>query len=416
MAELENKNQKTLLLLGGSADQVYAIHTARRMGLKTLVVDRNPSSPGFSIADSHAVVSTTDLPSLINLVDEYTENCDNIAGVLVMGSDIPHVVCELAAHLGTPHIPLEAARLSTNKYLMKQNFFRHGIPIPWFSILQDSEDLIRTVQQRGYPLVIKPVDRSGARGVFYLEQGCDLRELYQKAKELSFSGKVMVEEFLPGLQISTETIMWQGQAYTPGFADRNYEKLREFAPNIIENGGWVPSKVDAATRKEVEALVERAALALGVENGVVKGDVVVTPSGPKIIEMATRLSGGDFSESLIPLGCGVNIVEAAITIAIGQTPDLNKLRPKFSRGVVNRYFFPSPGRLVRIDGLNELRNQPWLTKLEFWYKPGDIVPEIRSHADRFGVFVVCADSREEAERYANQVYRTIRIVTSPEEE
>ncbi|MBW2012033.1 MAG: phosphoribosylglycinamide synthetase, partial [Deltaproteobacteria bacterium] len=185
------------------------------------------------------------------------------------------------------------------------------------------------------------------------------------------------------------------------------------SPNIIENGGWVPSRVTSEERLAVERLIEEAGLALGVTDGVVKGDVVLTGDGPKMIEMATRLSGGDFSESLIPLGCGVNIVEAAINIAIGRIPDLEKLQPKWNKGVVNRYFFPKPGRLVKIEGREAVRKFPWVKKLEFWYQPGEVVSLTKSHAERFGVFIVVGETREEVENRARLVYEKINIVTEP---
>lgn len=413
MPILAESEGRTVLLLGGSADQLFAIRTARAMGLRALVVDMNADSPGFSIADDHAVVSTCDIPALKHFVDSYQTHHGRISGVLVQGSDIPQVVCVLAEHLGTPHIPLESARLSTHKYRMKCRFRECGVPIPWFSRVETVDQLKEIADERGYPLVIKPVDRSGARGVFCLDENCDLEDLYAQSKALSFVGEVMVEEYLPGLQISTETIMHDGRAYTPGFADRNYEKLKAYAPNIIENGGWVPSCVTPDQRCAIERLVEQAGLALGVTDGVVKGDVVMTPDGPKMIEMATRLSGGDFSESLIPLGCGVNIVEAALNIAMGRAPEIDKLCPQFENGVVNRYFFPNPGQLLRIEGEAEVRCLPWVRKLEFWYRPGDIVPLVKSHADRFGVFIVVGETRKEAEMRARQVYKTIRIITAP---
>ena len=403
--------RETIFLLGASADQLFSIRTAQAMGLNVLVVDGNPASPGFALADEHAVVSTRDLPALEAFVNAYRRRGGSIHGVMVQGSDIPQIVCALAEHLGTPHIPMEAARISTHKYLMKQRFAEAGVPIPWFARVGSVDELRRILEARGYPLILKPVDRSGARGVFYLQPGCDIEALFLRSQALSFSGEVMVEEYLPGLQISTETIMYQGRAYTPGFADRNYEKLEVYAPNIIENGGWVPSCVTASQRQAVEKLVEQAGLALGVTDGVVKGDVVLTPEGPKMIEMATRLSGGDFSESLIPLGCGVNIVEAALDIALGRKPDLEKLQPLCQKGVVNRYFFPRPGRLLRIEGENGVRALPWVKKLEFWYRPGDMVPEVRSHADRFGVFIVVGETRNEAESRAAKVYEMINIVT-----
>jgi len=403
----------TLLVLGASIDQTFAIRTAKAMGLRVLTVDYNPRSPGFALADDYAVISNRDVPALKDFLTKYQGNGKRVAGVLVMGSDIPQVGAALAAHLGAPGLSLEAARLATHKYLMKCRFQERGVPIPWFSLVESAAALQEIARQRGFPLVIKPVDRSGARGVFRLTPGCDLESLFQRSQAASLCGQVMVEEYLDGLQISTESVVYQGKAYTPGFADRNYELLEEYAPRIIENGGWVPSLLSPSQRLAVEEVVEKAALAMGITEGIVKGDVVYTAQGPVMIEMAARLSGGDFAESLIPLGCGVNIVEAAINLAIGREPDLAKLEPRWQKGVVNRYFFPPPGRLVRVEGVESVQKQTWVQKLEYWYQPGDLVPAIHSHADRFGVFIVTGDTRQEAEQRAGWVYENLRIVTEP---
>lgn len=403
--------QPTLLLLGASADQLFAIRTAKSMGIKVLTVDMNPDSPGFALSDDHAVISTRDVPALKKYLNNYHDNGCEVRGVLVMGSDIPQVVATLAEHMGTPSISMESALLTVNKYKMKCRFREFGVPVPWFATVNSADEVRAVVDKRGYPVVIKPVDRSGARGVFRLTEGLDINTLFEQSRSLSFCNQVIVEEYLEGLQISTETIMYDGKAYTPGFADRNYEMLDVYAPHIIENGGWVPSIVTPGQRAVVEALVEQAAAALGVSDGVVKGDVVFTENGPVMIEMATRLSGGDFCESLVPLSTGINYVEAAIKIAIGQYPDFDALKPKFQQSVVNRYFFPEPGRLVRIDGVEEVMKQDWIKKLEFWYEPGDIVPPVISHAHRFGVFIAIGQSREEVDERAKWVYRTIKIVT-----
>lgn len=402
-----------LLLLGASSDQLFAIKTAKSMGLRVLTVDMNPNSPGFKISDDYAVISTRDLPSLKAFIDEYRRKGNRIAGVTVMGSDIPQVVAALGEYLNTPAISAESARLATQKYEMKCRLKEFEVPVPWFSLVDSAQSLKKIAKSRGYPLVIKPVDRSGSRGVFRLTEGCDLDHLFELSKSVSFSGTVMVEDYIAGLQISTESIMYKGRAYTPGFADRNYEKIDIYKPHIIENGGWVPSIVTQAQRKAVEDVIERAAIALGISNGVVKGDVVLSDSGPMIIELAARLSGGDFSESLIPLGCGVNIVESAINLALGREVDLNKLKPRWNRGVVNRYFFPAPGKLIRIDGINEVRDKPWVNKLEFFYDIGEIIPPVRSHADRFGVFIVEGETRDEAVARGEWVYEHIKISTEP---
>ena len=401
-----------VLLLGASVDQLFAIRTAKQMGLYTVVVDGNVQSPGFLEADYHEPVSTRDAEALKAFVDRYHAQGDlpRIRGVFVMGSDIPFIVAELAQYLGTPGISAETARVATDKYLMKQRFKERGVPIPWFALLSSAEDLAEPLRQYK-TLVIKPVDRSGARGVFRITEESDYRRLFEESLKLSFCGQVLAEAYIPGLQISTETIMHQGRGVTPGFADRNYEMIDAFAPNIIENGGWVPSCVSPEMKKQVEDLVEKAALALGVTDGIAKGDVVVGSDGPMMIEMAARASGGDFAESLVPIGCGVNLIEAGINIAIGRVPDFEKLQPRWHRGVVNRYFFPKPGVLKSIEGADEIRKQPWIRKFELWYKEGDIVPQVRSHADRFGVFIAEGADRAEAENRAEWVYKTLKIVT-----
>lgn len=408
-----DRPQRTLVVLGASSDQLFLIRTAQAMGLRVLAFDMNADSPGFALAEDHAVISTRDVPALCGYLDTYSAE-NSIAGVLTMGSDIPDIVAAVAHHLGTPSIPRETARLATDKFAMKERFQERGVPTPWFRELESAEHLQAIVAERGLPLVIKPVDRSGSRGVFRLDERCDPAELYERAREFSYSGRVQVEEYLEGLQISTESILWRGEAATPGFADRNYELLERFAPQIMENGGWVPSVLGADERQRVCEVVEHAARALGIEEGVAKGDVVMTAEGPKIIEVAARLSGGDFCESLVPLGCGVNYVRAAIRIAVGEAPDFGELEPSFERAVANRYFFPEPGRLLRIEGEDEVRSWDWVQKLEFWYAPGDVVPESLSHAHRFGVFLITAPDRTTAQERVDAVYSTIRIHTQPE--
>ena len=403
--------KQTLVVLGASSDQTFMIRTAQEMGLQVLALDYNPQSPGFELAEFHALVSTRDVPAICAELERQRAQGMRIAGVTTMGSDIPEIVAEVAGFLGTPSIPLESARIAVDKFAMKRRFQERGVPIPWFQELTSAAELRSIAAQRGLPLVIKPVDRSGSRGVYFLDQDSDLEDLYGKAAEFSFSGRVQVEEYLPGLQISTETVMWKGKATTPGFADRNYELFERFLPQIMENGGWVPSILSDKDRQAVELVVEQASLALDVTDGITKGDVVMTPEGPKIIEIATRLSGGDFCESLVPLGTGVNYVRCAIQLAIGEDPDLASLEPKFERAVANRYFFPEAGKLVGIDGEDEVRAKEWVHKLEFWYALGEEVPESLSHAHRFGVFLITAPDRKTAQERVDWVYKTIVIHT-----
>ena len=405
---------KTLLILGAGSDQLHAISVARKMGVRVSAVDSNASAPGSKIADDFAPISNRDTAALRKFCVDSARRGHPISGVLAVGSDIPDVVANLTDFLRVPGPSPRTGEITTDKFLMKECLRDSGVDVPWYALVNNLDHLKSLLSDHGCEYyVMKPTNRSGARGVFMVHRGSDIHGLYELTCQEAGDGRVMVEEYIPGGQISTESILLNGRAYTPGFADRNYEFLQRFAPRFIENGGIHPSKTSGSDRELVEELVEKAALSLGIRNGISKGDVVIGLDGlPRIIEMAARLSGGDFSASLIPLGTGVDIVAAAVRLSIGEEVKIGDLTEKWTRHIANRYFFPSPGRLQSIHGIDEVTRLPWVKKLEFYISPGEQVTEVRSHSDRLGVFVVEGDSREELEDRVRKIYKMIRFEVS----
>ena len=167
------------------------------------------------------------------------------------------------------------------------------------------------IEQKKLPLIIKPVDSRGARGVLRLNRETDLQWAFDTALSYSPTNRVMIERYLDGPQISTEALVIDGQVYTLGVSDRNYEFLEKYSPHVIENGGCLPSNLPPKDLDKVICVFEKTAGALGIENGVIKGDMVLHGGEPFIIEVAARLSGGYFVLE-IPLNTGVDFVAAAI--------------------------------------------------------------------------------------------------------
>ncbi len=268
-------------------------------------------------------------------------------------------------------------------------------------------------KEHGYPLVIKPVDSRGARGVLRLTADVDLSWAYQRALQFSPSGRVMVEEYLEGRQISTESVIVENRAYTPGFTDRNYEYLERFAPYIIENGGQQPSELSPDERKSVVRLAEKAGRAMGIRSGIAKGDMVLTEAGPKIIEIAARLSGGWLSTVQVPLATGIDLISVAIMLAFGEDIPQEDLIPRYQKEVAIRYFFPEPGRVIRISNLDKFRDISWIHRLELFVAPGDIVEPVTDHTKRAGFVITAAETDDKAVEHAIRVINTIQIETSP---
>lgn len=402
---------KNLLVVGGGIEAVPGLERAKQIGLHLVVSDRDPEAPGFAVADDTLLASTYDLPATVAAARRYHREVRQFDGVMCIASDIPRTVAAVAADLGLPGISEESARLSSDKLDMKLKFRRDGVPVPWFSLVESAARLKEIVMSRGFPLVIKPVDSRGARGVLRLTEAVDLNWAYEFSASQSPSGRVMVEEFLDGPQISTESIILEGVAYTPGLADRNYEFLDRFAPHIIENGGDLPTRLSAEEQQATRGLIQKAATSMGVCNGVVKGDVVLHEGKPFIIELATRLSGGYFCTHEIPLSTGVDFVGCAIRLALGERVSPDDLVPRYQRYISQRYLFPSPGRVVGIAGAQRASDQPGVVFCQVRLRVGDIVGPVNSHPARAGLVMATGESRREAMERTRAAIESIEIAT-----
>jgi biotin carboxylase len=400
--------RRAILLLGGSPDQCALIHAARALGLVSVVVDRDPAAPGLALADHAAAVSTRDVPGLIALCRALRDGGVPLAGVCVMGSDIPHVVSAVAHAFGWVGPTPETAELATHKRRMRERLRAVGVATPRFRAVRDADDARTFWDEQGCAaVVLKPVDQAGSRGVRVVADRAGLDAALADARATG-TQEVLVEEYVAGPQVSTETLLTEGRSATPGFADRNYDDTRAFHPRVLENGGWMPSTLPEATRRAVCDLVERGARALGIVRGVAKGDVVVHPErGPLLIEMAARIGGGDFAACLVPLSSGVDYLPSALRIALGEEPDWSALAPRRARAVVNRYLFPPSGRLEALRGVDEVRSWPEVRKVELFVSQGELLPEITHHGARAGVFVVEAEDRAHADAVAARAYDTL---------
>jgi biotin carboxylase len=412
--KLSTTDDRTLLVVSGGTEAVAGIDRAREMGLYVVVSDGAPDAPGLLAGDDHLLASTYDVESTVAAARRYHREVRRIDGVICIASDVPLTVASVAAELGLDGVPVNVARLSMDKVAMKRRFAECDVAIPWFAEVATAAELRERVAEHGYPIVVKPVDSRGARGVLLVrDQEIDLAWAHETARRESPSGRVIVEGFLEGPQISTESLIVDGVAHTVGFADRNYEHLDCFAPYVIENGGELPSRLAPDEQAAVRKLVQQATEALGVRAGVVKGDIVLSDGRPTVIEVALRLSGGYLCTHEIPLGTGVDFVGQAIRIALGETPTPDDLRPTQNVGVAQRWMFPTPGRVRRVTGAETVAARPEVALCEVRVAEGDVLSPVSSHNMRAGVVIATGATREQAVEHARRAVADVGIETTP---
>ena len=405
-----NNYKKTLLIISGGIESVPGIKIAKEMGLKVVVSDGSKNAPGFQFADYQLLASTYDKEDTLEKVLYFNKNITKIDGVICIASDVPLTVAYVANNLKLPSISIEAAKLASDKLAMKERFYKDGLPIPWFKKINSLKEIQEIILQEGFPLVLKPVDSRGSRGVIRINSdNINLKEAYEEALGYSPTNRVMIEKFLEGPQISTESLVLNEKVFTPGFADRNYEFLDKFSPNIIENGGNLPSLISQDLQEKVKNLLIRAAKSIGVKNGIIKGDIVVHNKIPYIIELATRLSGGYFCSHEIPANTGIEFVKLAIKQCLGEFIDRNELAIKKITPVAQRYWFPNEGEVKEIIGIDKYKNNENVILLEIRVKEGDRIQKINSHPGRAGVVITKGKSVNEAVLLAEEIVNNIII-------
>ncbi len=238
---------KTLLIVSGGIEA--ASRQARQKSGLTVVSDRDPTAPSFCVCRF--------LPHCRRLQRRRDRRCGRTLQPQIRKID--GVICVAQTRHGNGNRSLPGNSVfrefpvkeqpNTDKLAMKRRFAERGVRVPWFPEVQTLQSLQRIAIERGNNLVIKPVDSRGSRGVQRVAQVKNLTKAFILARSLSPTQRVMVEEYLDGPQVSTESVVIGGVCHTPGFSDRNYEYLDTYAPFFIENGGDLPSHLPEDIRR-----------------------------------------------------------------------------------------------------------------------------------------------------------------------
>jgi len=291
----ERTVKKTILIIGGGLLQMPAILTAKKMGLQVIVTDYNPDALGMRDADIPIVMSTRDIEGSVRIAKAQNE-LTPISGVLTVGTDASMAVAAVANALNLPGIKFDDAEAATNKIKMRMRFKEHGVPSPNFLPVWSLSDAKKAGKILKFPIVIKPSDNMGARGVMRVDNFNQLADAFKFSKGASPSGELIMEEFMEGPELSIDAIIYNSEITITGIADR----IIEYPPFFIETGHNMPSSLPRDTQDAACHVMKLGIRALGIDVGAAKGDIKITRDGPMIGELAARRSGGFMSPILIP--------------------------------------------------------------------------------------------------------------------
>ncbi len=397
---------RTIMIIGAGFLQVPVIETARRMGLTTVVTDYDPDAPGLKYADIAIIASTRDHEGTVRHARKYVREGGRIDGVLTVGTDASMTVAAVAAALNLPGNKFETAEAATNKIKMRQRFQAHNVPSPDFRECWDINDIYDFIKSHTFPLVIKPSDNMGARGVRKIESQREAEHAFQEARDASPSGECLIEEYIDGEELSIDALVYNDDIIFTGIADR----IIAFPPHFVEIGHIMPSIQPAESIRDACDVMRKGIKALGITHGAAKGDIKITPQGAVIGELAARLSGGFMSTHTFPLSSGIDLMKAMIQIALGQKPD--DIQPRHHYTAYEHALIPQPGYIESIEGIDETLALEGVKHISIRVHPGERIELPRSNVEKAGNIIVIGKDRKEALARMEQALTTVSFVIS----
>lgn len=401
--------KKTIMIIGGGLLQTPVITTAKKMGYQVIVTDYNPDAIGMKDADIPIVMSTRDIQGSVRVAKRQNE-ITPISGVLTVGTDASMTVAAVANALDLPGIKFDDAEAATNKLKMRMRFKEHNIPSPAFLPVWTLSDAKKGCKILGFPVVMKPSDNMGARGVMRIDNANQVADAFKFAKSASPSGELIVEQFMDGPELSIDAIIFNEEITITGVADR----IIEYPPNFVETGHTMPSHLKIEMLEDACDIMRRGIKALGLTTGAAKGDIKVTKSGAMIGEIAARLSGGFMSAYTYPLSSGVDLMKAMIEVSLGHEP--GNLEPVFNKVAIERAIICKPGVVKKISGLEEALKVPGVEEIFLNIKEGDTVVKPTSNVEKSGNIIAVGDTLKQAEASVKQCLDLLMIETSVDSE
>lgn len=395
---------KKIMVLAAGLLQIDVIEKAKSMGYYVLAVDGNPKAPGFNVADKAICADIVNEETMLKIARD-----EHVDGVIHPCSEVSMAVMgRINDELGLSGISREQAICATNKHLMRKAFEKGNAPSPKSILAQDAEDAWSRLQNEfDTDAILKPSRNSGSRGIAKVSRNMDKGDFiraYDESLSESRDHSVLIEQFIEGPEFSIEMIVWQGEIHVLTVTD----KKTTGAPHFVELGHNQPSCFSDADVETLKAAAIAGVKALGVNNCACHAEAKLMNGKAYLMEVGARLGGDFISTELTHLSTGVDMVAAAIDVALGVEPDLSvKEEPK---GVCIRYFCPKPGKLVSISN-TEVLNNPHVYLWEIYPKEGDVIPAVTSSLCRSGHVIVTEKTPQKAIELAERLIESVKFET-----
>lgn len=394
---------KKLLLLGAMQMHIPLIKRAKERGIYVITCDYIPQNEGHKFADEVYYHSTTDLDAVLSLAKQ----C-NIDGIMTFNSDpAAYTAAYVADKLGLPTSGVDAVKVMSRKDLFRAFLEQHGFSVPRFGQYTDLKNLLADLDRFRFPLMMKPVDSSGSKGVVKVENADEVVKNFSETLSYSRCKHVIVEEFIEskGKQLHGDAFVKNGKIEFVYLGDHHFDSRIN---NLVPISTTFPSEHSMEDIMRVEVEVQRFIHKVGFKQGGINIEARISAVDNKIylIEVGPR-NGGNFTPLVIQYASRFNFIDACLDCALGMfsPPQITERKGYYAYMIIHS---KRDGKLVDIKIDSSLKSKI-LQRFDYLY-PGDFVNSFKGANSAIGVLVVGFSSKGEMYNYIDNMDNYCEII------
>ena len=395
---------KKLLILGAMEMHVPLIKRAKEMGNYVITVDYIPENPGHKLADEAYYDSTTDLDAVLKLSKKL-----NIDGIMTYNSDpAAPTAAYVAEKLGLPGNPYQSVKIMSEKNLFRDFLISNGLNAPKFGNYLNIEDALCHINDFSFPIIIKPVDSSGSKGVTVVNNVNDVQNAIECALEKSRSKKFIIEEYIEpvGKQLHGDGFVQNGKVVFLHLGDHHFDStINNLVPYSTTYPTEHPVEIVNACKNQIQDFMSK----VGFKNGGFNVELRISnkDNKPYIIDIGAR-NGGNFTPKVIEYGSGFNFLDRAIKIALGESIDDIKMTDKVSDFVSYLILHSDKNGVLNNIVLDKMIKDRIIEK-HIYLKSGDKVETFLGANAALGVLIMKYESREVMDEIVENFHNLYKV-------
>jgi phosphoribosylamine-glycine ligase len=393
---------KKVMILAGGNDQIALIEELRRYfksDVEIILVDMSDKVRAITYADKFLKISTMDKAAVLAAARE-----EKIDYILTACGDQPlSTMAYVATEMGLPtYLSEQDVRDLTNKRFMKEKMVASGIPTARHIYIDKTWD--GNVPDFDYPLVVKPVDSNGSKGVKKVFTPADMKKALKEAFQYSLSGDVIIEEFKQGEELSVDVYVEGATAKLLSITAS--KKIRENKDSFTIIQSYYPAPSDYKEERVLE-ICQKIADAWNLHDTPLLVQMIQKGDSYNVLEFSARMGGGS-KYRLIQVLSGVNIMKVYVEMVMGDKPTVNPMK-QYNNAIMS-YIYCSPGVYKSVEGLDELKEKGVILDFFIYRGADSVIEKSNTSSDRAAGFLVVGATQEEVEKKLAEANASLRVL------